>query len=1001
MNQLFRIMCRWLRHDKKRTLLTFASITLSVFLISFVGFYMNTGLNALHAKCMYDDPSHVTLNPKTIEQVRTLDNNAAWENHWVYTESYLFADKSTKEKVLAAGGKFPDVTINGTSIYDSIETNVTMSLEGSDGKPLEGTDTVPCNAPGAPHEVVVGAVAARRFGLEKGGSMTLRLTAREGKLFYGEFTEDTEESGFSSEPEEDENGVIYHEDTDGSKLTEIYGLLDELCESSDRPYGYVDFFRRRIYGKKHYSGTWGIENTVFPPVYAEFTGEPRVLYEYTATVKDITEEDGENIIFYIYDSDILPAFGDPENLDIDYHARVKTDIDAESAAIRAAKGIGIYTNENKGYGINAELLVLEGRQLEYIEGVMWFFALFIIVMGLFIFLARLIINNAFEISAAYRTEQYGALKTIGASDGQIFTMIMIECALYLAAALPVGTGLAILAGKSLLEKIRDIKIFDPVHGEGISDTFFVFRLSPLVMGITFACALFSVFFSAYGDALRVKRMPPIRSAGYSSSKRRIKKSGRWLSRRLFGYPFGFAVKCISKQKVRFAVTLAAAILSGIFIIGISGIAKARSDKLKEEERYAPYRYDIEVWSDDDGEPDIGKSVEKIKGHYEALRDSGCFEDIYINAFTIVQGSDEDELNGMLSDDYKEFSSLEINDFRDRDLLVRLIPREAYEKYIKTDISYDELAASGKLLLCGNVYNITYEDTESIMEDRIVKRWKDREGTEYDVLDIDILNTDRIDTLSFTGDYPSKKRKQFSFTEKVEFAGIYTSEYPGYLSAPIDFVAILPIDSTGIGFQQAFREGADTRWGSELTPSFCLTAKEDKKYEAINIVEGLFGDESSAYIMDYITEDTFYENAAKGLKTAGLGFGAALAAVVLLNIYSTISANMINRRRDLSMMRSCGMSMKQVSLSVIIESSFYAGITAVVSSVLGWLLSSGILIFIEESDIDIRLMIQRYPFPFIRALILFAVMMLVMAAAYVPTLISMNRSFIAEEIRTEL
>ena len=54
---------------------------------------------------------------------------------------------------------------------------------------------------------------------------------------------------------------------------------------------------------------------------------------------------------------------------------------------------------------------------------------------------------------------------------------------------------------------------------------------------------------------------------------------------------------------------------------------------------------------------------------------------------------------------------------------------------------------------------------------------------------------------------------------------------------------------------------------------------------------------------------------------------------------------------------------------------------------------------EISEYDLRRITGG--FPFVGALGLFAVIMTVMAAAYVPTLAAMNKGSIAEDMRTEL
>lgn len=1000
MNRLFTIMLRWLLHDKKRTILTLASITLSVFLISFVGFYLNAGLNVLHAQVMYEAPYHVELSPETFEQIGILDSNVAWESHAaVITEECPGLGKALE--ALGGGGMLPDVSVNGVSLYGSTDGDIRFKMCGGNGELIAESKQLASDLPVNAHEVVLGSLTAERFGLKAGDSITIRCVGRNERLFVGEL------NGNRMPVKDGEGRIIYHEDGDGSRLAELTERIERLAERGK--YGKIAEILSVLYAEEHFpsriliSADDGHEADVLPPMYAVSAGEGVTLYEYTGTVKAVLS-DTDNIIFFSADdTDILPFFGDIGKGDISYLTRVKKDIDAESAAINAAKGIGIYSDDSKGYRLNIDLLLMEGRQLEYIDNIAGFFALSIIIMGLFMFLARLIINNAFEISAAYRTEQYGALKTIGTSDRQIFAMIMLECAMYMLIALPAGTGLAVLVGKVLLGMIREIRLFDTSRGEGISDTFFAFKLSPIVMGVSFGCALFSVFFSAYADALRVKRMPPIRSAGYSSSKRRIKKREPWLSRRAFGYPFGFAVKCVSKQKVRFTVTLLASVISGIFIMTLGCIARYNSAKQKNTDRFAPLKYDIEIfdYSDESG---TRESVAEIKKTYGELLGSGYFEEIIPNAHSLIPNDGDPSVTAVLSDSYKELSSHYHEQNSEKiNLIVSLVPRENYDKYIKTDISYDDLAKSGKLLLCGTTYADYDIDFEDIQTDvKTIKKYRDRYNIVYDVLDTAVYNTDSIDKLSFTGTYKAKDGEtSLRLTETVDIAGIYTTDRIEYMCQPRYLHAVLPLDSVNPDFQNAYDNGADPSWMENYSLSFSLTAKEDKKQQARSFVDTLFLNRRETDIADFIEYDIFEEKGIKAIKIAGYGFAGALAAVVLMNIFSTMSANMINRRRDLSMMRSCGMSMRQVTLSLVIESCFYAVITAAVSSVLGSKLAEAVIcVYISEiSEYD--LISITGGFPFAGALGLFAVIMTVMAAAYVPTLAAMNKGSIAEDMRTEL
>ena len=182
-----------------------------------------------------------------------------------------------------------------------------------------------------------------------------------------------------------------------------------------------------------------------------------------------------------------------------------------------------------------------------------------------------------------------------------------------------------------------------------------------------------------------------------------------------------------------------------------------------------------------------------------------------------------------------------------------------------------------------------------------------------------------------------------------------------------------------GYKFYAKKGVENRARSYIKTAFKLTDNDEE-------------------FIDHTMEQKLKDNIIRAVKTAGLGLGGVLAAVVLLNIFSTMSANMINRRRDFSMMRSCGMSLKQVLQSLIIESMFYSVITVVVSSISGWIISemlSSIYIGIAPRLSDLK------SFPWLAAVILFIVINAVMAAAYLPSVSAMKKQQIAEEIKLNM
>ncbi len=1005
MNKLFLITWRWLLRDKRRTALTFASIVLAVYLISFVGFYMSTALTTYHAVVEYHEPHHASLILENIEQAKKLDNNVSWESHLtkISPDGFMISDFA-HDHVSSSESLFPLITINGKSIFEDKHDLQAVMISG-DVKELTPKQEYSLDGEMPKHagEVAVSKEFAGKYGdVGIGDTLTIKYDTYKGTLYCAKTDENNQLI------KDSDGGLIYCEDKLGLKLRQLYGAIQydsyELVKLFNKLYSVENG------NDKPVKSVFSYNNYEFPPAYAVLSDECTESFEYTAKVTGIISSSMADIAFCIDDNEIMPYFKDSP---VDYIVRVKKGLDAEQCCKKALKTFGLDNDDDTNLYVNSELLILEGRQLEYVANIGPVFAVAAIIMGIFVFLSRLIINNAFEISAAYRTEQYGALKTIGASDKQIFTMIMFECGLYLLTALPLGFLIALAVGRILLAKVRDIGLYDLIVGEAANDSFFKFELSPLVMVITLLVAAFSIFFSSYADAMRVRRMPPIQSVGYGQKKRAKTKKSRWFSRRLLGYPRGFAIKCISKQKVRFAVTLTASVMSGIFIMTFACLVETYSNRHTDTiDRCC----DISAshW-------ESGFTLESVKKDYEELKASGYFEEIipnigigigsYKSAYDKDAPTDPNEK--CYSDKYLEYYNDPDCFVYDRYLMnVSFIARESFEKHIHTDMTYDEFLKSGKPLVCNTVSAQCYDDIElNMLKEKynFNECYQGSYGITYAVLDFDMFK-ENTDELVFKGeliDYDDDKTDtiKHEYTENVRIGGFYTTDQPDFMFSGCGIQAIMPYELAG---EDIFEfQKIELKDPSPISIRFYYNGadyyiKDGCANDAISLIYKYYDSEDDN-IEDFIENNEYREKIGEVIKVAIGGFAVSLAAVVLLSIFSTMRANVINRRRDFSMMRSCGMSLKQVRKSLFFEARIYAFITTLISSLIGIVVALFIYYaFFESGEFGSEMMYTLMPkFPWQVSVGIYITIMIVMAAAFVPALVTMKKENIAEEIRTDI
>jgi putative ABC transport system permease protein len=476
--------------------------------------------------------------------------------------------------------------------------------------------------------------------------------------------------------------------------------------------------------------------------------------------------------------------------------------------------------------------------------------------------------------------------------------------------------------------------------------------------------VFSVLLSAYAAAIRMKKMPAVQARAADGTKppRAVKR--KWLSKRLFGFSAGYAIRSAFRKKMRFFITLLAAVVSATMVITIAALMFAVEKSGKKMYDADAIDFSVEIQSDFT----VGSN---ISDDYKKLYDSGLFRIINTNTRFIdcfdKQGSWD-----------KSFISDKLNR---RYLGIRFasITQEKF-KMLKSDISYDELVQKGGVLLCSKTYKLD-DNSEKWVED------SDALKTVPDKITIQLISGKKE-----SGDLETEN---FSF----DVSGTYTlkpnvNEY----GCDSDIIAVVPMEN----YYKLFERLEFTDDESIMTKytnlniaypmkrlSVGLVAKDGKVNEAEEFIKDTF--KERAFITNYVSQKQTLERSARALRIAGMSLAAIVFAVAMMNIASTCAAEMVNRRRELSMLRAGGMSLRQIFKTVRIEVLLCSGVSTAISSLLGTLAASVIFKLIDEDAKPAAL-------PFSAMAAVFVLMYAVMLCAYLLPLKNMSRTSIAQDIR---
>lgn len=984
MSRLFLITWRWMKKDRKRTLLSFLSILLAVYMMTVLGIYFSSTVSFLRSNEKYENGDyHVLFYCDDIKQAEKIASNAAVESSTCeFTGTYSFLNdylNSYADKSVGAVGYVPAFSINGKPLSNVADLSPYFVESHGNDNEQNLTDG---RYPQKEGEIVISEWLAQQYGLSVGSEVVLEFSIRKGDMVYAEYTieKGTDENGIYCEKKkyltaDDKGAPAAVPDKDGRFLgvlnRKLKGFRSKKISADTLSYtdlymAFYQLFRACAdepllkYAKDNNTfGEYGFrENNEERYIEGKIEGNGEVVKAIRYRAKIVGLSNLYQAYFSVKDKAAQELFGIDKGFS---YVRIKEgyDVDDETEQIKETVGI-------EGAEQHDMLLFYEGRSLynPNLSDPTIILGVFAVILAVFVFFARLIINNAFELSSAYRLSQYSSLKTVGVSNGQMFVMVMGECLLYLIAALPIAVGLAFATGKAIISKIMSIKIFDALYGSGVTDKFFKLEISAPIMVLVIAITVFSVLLSAYAAAIRMIKMPAVQTRAADGTKppRAVKR--KWLTHRWFGYSAGFAVRCAFRKKMRFFITMLAAVVSATLVITIAALI------------YAVDKSDNKIYFPDD--VDFTAQIESkfneqsnISDDYKALYDSGLFRIINTNTRFIdcfdKQGSWD-----------KSFISDKLNR---RYLGIRFasITQEKF-KMLNSDISYDELVQKGGVLLCSKTYKLD-DNSEKWVED------SDALKTVPDKITIQLISGKKE-----SGDLETE---DFSF----DVSGTYTlkpnvNEY----GSDSDIIAVVPMEN----YYKLFERLEFTDDESIMTKytnlnitypmkrlSVGLVAKDGKVNEAEEFIKDTF--KERAFITNYVSQKQTLERSAKALRIAGLSLAVIVFAVAMINIASTSATEMVNRRRELSMLRACGMSLRQVFKTLRIEVLFYSCVSTAISTLIGTAAASVIFKLIDENAKPAGL-------PFTAVIAVFGLMAAVMMCAYLLPLRNMSHSQIAQDIR---
>lgn len=225
-----------------------------------------------------------------------------------------------------------------------------------------------------------------------------------------------------------------------------------------------------------------------------------------------------------------------------------------------------YLQENGISGtVNTDLLTYSGES-EYNGFYTVLYSLSAIVIALILFGAVSLIYNAFSISVAERTRQFGLLSSVGATKKQLRHMVFCEALTVAAIGIPLGVFAGILGIGVTLQLIG--------HRFTVFGSYPIplrLHVSWLSVGVAFLVALGTVLISAWIPSRAATRMSPIAAIRQQKDiqiRGKKERACTW-TLRLFGIPGLLAKKHFHRNAKRYRATVLSLFMSIVLFVSAS------------------------------------------------------------------------------------------------------------------------------------------------------------------------------------------------------------------------------------------------------------------------------------------------------------------------------------------------------------------------------------------------------------------------------------------------
>lgn len=542
-----------------------------------------------------------------------------------------------------------------------------------------------------------------------------------------------------------------------------------------------------------------------------------------------------------------------------------------------------------------------------------------IVIGLIMFGSIALIYNAFSISVAERTKQFGLLSSVGATKKQLRRMVISEALMVSAVGIPLGI-LAGVGGIGITLIFVGNK-FQALVGYPIP---LKLSVSTLSLVIAVVIALLTVLISAIVPSKRATKVSAIEAIRQSKDiNAKIKKvRTSKLIYKIFGLPGMLANKYYKRSRKKYRATVLSLFMSVVLFVSAAAFTNALTESVSDS--FGSVGYDILIY---------GYENEFTKATTDDLlnelkNDKGVNQVAYTQGSSFFVALPSDEVSKDFLDYYTKAEHLAVSQVKDVGVYTnfKFVDDEAYRELLRTYKLNEEeyfnpnapkaVAVDGRVIFDSVLGKYTnYNVLKSEDADITITIQREFEGY---YLDREIVDEDGnflyvFENMKNPGDSMTLTKEE-AYEEKSAEIGKIIYDAPFYLDVNSRLALIYPMSLR------------DSVLSAEilLDSGYNYYITTDTHVETMSAVDETLSDLGLAKLRvhDIAAQEEENRNIVTIIQVFAYGFIVLISLIAAANVFNTISTNIALRRREFAMLKSVGMTAKGFNRMMNFECILY-------------------------------------------------------------------------------